>query len=178
MRGISRSALVLAAGAALAFATTGQAVASPVGGFAPGAVAKHGPPMFDISFSFKTKNGKPVKVTKFNYGTDCSVNPPNCGNDGNDANNVPMSCDQGDGSTFLSGYLAPMKVKQKEFGGKFKLNTDSHPNDKPEASVTVHGKFVNHNQAVDGDLRVQGDFGEGMSHATNCDSTKLLWSAS
>lgn len=133
---------------------------------------------FAISFTVKKKGGKPVKITKFNYGQDChdpDVGPRCEGDDMNNANNVPVSCDEDDINTFLNGYLSDMKVKHKAFGGRFGLNTDSHPNT-AEAHVAVAGEFKDHNQKVVGTLRVTGEFKDGSY--THCDSTKLPWTVS
>jgi len=153
-----------------------QALARPEGGVSRAAPKKGQD--FAISFTVKKKSGKPVKVTKFNYGNDCNdpdVGPGCTGSDQNTANNVPMTCDGAMAvSTYLSGYLPGMKIRQKAFGDKFGLSTDGNPSDAPEATVAVNGQLKPHNKAV-GDIRLKGDFGNGTY--TNCDSTKLPWSA-
>ena len=171
--------LAVVTGLALMLVASSQALASTdaTGGATP-AAGKKATQTFAISFTVKKKDGKPVKITKFNYGQDCDdpdVGAHCVGDDGNDANNVPMTCDGPTNvGTFLNGYLPDMKVRQKAFGDKFGLNTDGHPNDPPEAHVAVAGEFKNHNQKVVGTLRIFGDFGNGPQYS-NCDSTKLSW---
>jgi hypothetical protein len=165
-------------GLALMLVASSQALASPdATGVATPAAGKKATQDFAISFTVKKKDGKPIKITKFNYGQDChdpDVGPHCVGDDKNNENNVPMTCDEGPAKTYLNGYLPAMKVKQKAFGDKFGLDTDGDQTD-AEAHVTINGEFKNHNQKVVGDLRVTGDFGPTV---TNCDSTKLPWTAS
>lgn len=171
--------LAIMTGLAVVLVASSQAVASPdATSVAIPAAGKKATQAFAISFTVKKQGGKPVKITKFNYGQDChdpDVGPHCVGDDMNNANNVPVSCDEGDINTFLNGYLSGMKVKHKAFGGRFGLNTDANPND-AEAHAVVAGEFKNHNQKVVGTLRVTGEFANGSR--TNCDSTKLPWTAS
>ena len=88
-----------------------------------------------VDFHIKSHNGKPRKVTQFEW------------------HNVPAACD----GTYT--FFPDMKVNDKH-----KFHGSGHPGQAgnsnwppdPRVTVTIHGTFKNHNKKVVGTLRLQG----------------------
>jgi hypothetical protein len=127
--------------------------AAPAGTAGPSATAAQGTePDIGIFFIALTRNGTPVKVTKFRY------------------SNVLVRCAEGE--TVVSNTKKPlpsMKVSKKRFSGKVRTKT---------RRVRVAGRFKGGGKRVKGKLRVRGQFKDSAGATlTNCDSGRREWVA-
>jgi hypothetical protein len=110
-------------------------------------------PAPSVEFTAKIRAGKVVKVSKFKFF------------------DILLQCDQG--TLVVNNDRSPlpaMAVDDNRFGDTFTSNNGQ--------KVKVSGKFSNHGNRAEGNLRVRGDFtDQAGTLLTNCDSGKVSWKA-